>query len=300
MDQATAIATEPLTSDDWEIIVSPLLSFPKKFVDQLQEIHASHVESTLLSQVRVAKIGQEIDFWVLGRTRIRLRVGLFVNKISQFGLSNVDPVSVRPSAKDDALLLTTNTEVSISPKLHKQQLPLKSNGHSVSAKNPAENIQSTTKPEPTSKPGNSEVLRVLPSRFLQETSTTHLSSELIAFVSIGTFAKLFGSTSDGGTCFQARFKRMQGPADPTSTQSSETNPNHVAHVFKAGSSAKGKESEGIEDSGHLGSGEIYVGCSHNVIDHHIIFSALTEDIEEWDLVRYTLVSFFVPFLMTLE
>ena len=83
MDQATAIATEPLTSDDWEIIVSLSLSFPKKLVDESQEIHASHVESTLLSQVRVAKVGQEIDFWVLGRTRVRLRVGLFVNQISQ-------------------------------------------------------------------------------------------------------------------------------------------------------------------------------------------------------------------------
>jgi len=300
MDQATAIATEPLTSDDWEIIVSLLPFFSKKLVDQSQEIHASHVESTLLSQVRVAKVDQEIDFWVLGRTRVRLRVGLFVNQISQFWLADVDTVSVRPSAKDNALLLTTNTEVSISPKLHKQQLPLKWNGHSVSAKNPAENTPPSTKPEPTSKPGNSEVLRVLPSRFLQETSSTHSGSELIAFVSIGTFGKLFGSTSDGGLCFQARFKRMQGPADPTSTQSSETNSNPVAHVFKAGSSAKGKKSEGIEDSGHLGSGEIYVGCSHNVIDHHIIFSALTEDVEEWDLVRYTLVFFFVPFLMTLE
>ena len=33
-----------------------------------------HVESTLLSQVRVAKVGQEINVWVLGRTRVRLRV----------------------------------------------------------------------------------------------------------------------------------------------------------------------------------------------------------------------------------
>ena len=40
-----------------------------------QESHASHVESTLISQVRVANIGQEIDVWVLGRTRVRLRVG---------------------------------------------------------------------------------------------------------------------------------------------------------------------------------------------------------------------------------
>lgn len=40
-----------------------------------QEINASHIESILLSQVRVTKIGQEIDVWVLGRTRVRLRIG---------------------------------------------------------------------------------------------------------------------------------------------------------------------------------------------------------------------------------
>ena len=43
-----------------------------------QELHAEQVESTLLSQVRVASVGQEIDVWVLGRTRIRLRVGTYL------------------------------------------------------------------------------------------------------------------------------------------------------------------------------------------------------------------------------
>ena len=45
------------------------------YLHALQELHAEQVESTLLSQVRVASVGQEIDVWVLGRTRIRLRVG---------------------------------------------------------------------------------------------------------------------------------------------------------------------------------------------------------------------------------
>ena len=48
---------------------------PKMPLNALQELHAEQVESTLLSQVRVASVGQEIDVWVLGRTRIRLRVG---------------------------------------------------------------------------------------------------------------------------------------------------------------------------------------------------------------------------------
>ncbi|KZP06158.1 hypothetical protein FIBSPDRAFT_876758, partial [Athelia psychrophila] len=40
-------------------------------------IHAGHVEDTLLGQMRGAEMGQEIDVWVLGRTRVRFRVGAF-------------------------------------------------------------------------------------------------------------------------------------------------------------------------------------------------------------------------------
>lgn len=74
LPHAKSVGTEPLTSDDWEIIVCCVYLMTKPRLTLSQEIHASHVESTLLSQVRVAKIGQEIDVWVLGRTRVRLRV----------------------------------------------------------------------------------------------------------------------------------------------------------------------------------------------------------------------------------
>ncbi|KZV88662.1 hypothetical protein EXIGLDRAFT_772494 [Exidia glandulosa HHB12029] len=40
------------SADDWEII----------------ELHANYIEGSLLSQVRVAAVGQEVDAWVLGRT----------------------------------------------------------------------------------------------------------------------------------------------------------------------------------------------------------------------------------------
>ncbi|THH03293.1 hypothetical protein EW145_g6374 [Phellinidium pouzarii] len=81
---ATSVVTEPYSADDWEII----------------ELHAAYVEQNLLSQVRVASIGQEVDVWVFGRTRARLRV-----------------VSFEPnSTRSEAVMLSTNTEVSISPK----------------------------------------------------------------------------------------------------------------------------------------------------------------------------------------
>lgn len=94
------MGTEPLTADDWEIIVSLLYWFYRPTYHFLvQEIHASHVESTLLSQVRVAKVGQEIDVWVLGRTRVRLLVGKLYRLHPRVLLTNFpslfDPVNER-------------------------------------------------------------------------------------------------------------------------------------------------------------------------------------------------------------
>ena len=78
---AQSVSTEPVTSDDWEILVSNTILGPKVLRRiYVQELHASHVESTLLSQVRVAVVGQEIDVWVLGRTRVRLNVGKYISQ----------------------------------------------------------------------------------------------------------------------------------------------------------------------------------------------------------------------------
>ena len=72
---AKSVATEPLTPDDWEILVHEFVIAYRPITHVIsQELHAEHVESTLLSQVRVAPSNQEVDVWVLGRTRIRLRV----------------------------------------------------------------------------------------------------------------------------------------------------------------------------------------------------------------------------------
>ncbi|KZP19182.1 hypothetical protein FIBSPDRAFT_955717 [Athelia psychrophila] len=64
---------------------------------RLQEIHAGHIEGTLLGPVRVAKIGQEIS------------------SAPESAYESV--VNLDPQSKSDALLLTTDTEVHIAPKL---------------------------------------------------------------------------------------------------------------------------------------------------------------------------------------
>ncbi|GAW05575.1 AAA-domain-containing protein [Lentinula edodes] len=170
---AKSVATEPLTSDDWEII----------------EIHASHVESTLLSQVRVAKVGQEINVWVLGRTRVRLKI-----------------VSLAPQAKNDALLLSTNTEVSISPKLHANRR--------VHAKEPTVNGTADAV-VPKSIPQPFQILRVLPNHVLSKPLTAYSGSEVIGYVSSSTLAQLLPASRNVAkqhTCYKKQSPKRNLPA----------------------------------------------------------------------------------------
>jgi peroxin-1 len=57
--KARSVSVTPMSPDDWEIL----------------EQHASFLENNLLSQLRAAQKDQEINIWVLGRTKIRIRVG---------------------------------------------------------------------------------------------------------------------------------------------------------------------------------------------------------------------------------
>ncbi|WVQ96774.1 hypothetical protein IAU59_003881 [Kwoniella sp. CBS 9459] len=82
--RAKSVSVTPLTSDDWEIL----------------EQHASFLENHLLSQLRAAQKGQEIDVWVAGKTKIRIRV------------DDTDP-SCGPK---DAVLINPDTEIYVAPR----------------------------------------------------------------------------------------------------------------------------------------------------------------------------------------
>ncbi|KAK6908369.1 hypothetical protein I203_102370 [Kwoniella mangroviensis CBS 8507] len=82
--RANSVSVTPLSSDDWEIL----------------EQHASFLEDHLLSQLRAAQKGQEIDVWVMGKTKIRIRV---------------DETNPSTSTKE-AVLLNNDTEVYVAPK----------------------------------------------------------------------------------------------------------------------------------------------------------------------------------------
>ncbi|KAJ7497026.1 P-loop containing nucleoside triphosphate hydrolase protein [Mycena latifolia] len=241
---ATSVATEPLTPDDWEII----------------DIHASHVESTLLSQVRVAKTGQEIDVWVLGRTRVRLRV-----------------VLIEPESKGNALLLTTNTEVSIAPKPHSKKQLRPANGPSSGPNGVGPSTTAPPKDASVASPVISpQILRVIPPHLLGLSFPEHTGPEVLAYVSPATFLLLHPtSLGDDAVYHKTLMKRLSPPADPLAPTTAPAPP--VARVLKAGNADAGPSNGGEVE-------ELYVRGVEGVPDSHVAFFSV-QGIDEWDLVR---------------
>ncbi|KAH6914246.1 peroxisome biogenesis factor 1 [Coprinopsis sp. MPI-PUGE-AT-0042] len=250
---AQMVTTEPVTSDDWEII----------------EIHASHVESTLLSQVRVAKVGQEIDVWVLGRTRVRLVV-----------------TSVDPQSKGSALLLTTNTEVSIAPKPHKLQ-PAKAGPGNKAAGESSPQTENASPPKSTDPSDSANmVLRVLP-------NTTYAGiefpesgdSEILAYIACKALRKESSLVKEENTdrFSEALVQRLTPPVDPSSTSKGLESESQPQSISLSGGKAKGEEQE----TGRSGA-RVYFSYHEGLAANHIIFSALPDGVEEWDLVKLTL------------
>ncbi|KAI0363690.1 AAA-domain-containing protein [Pilatotrama ljubarskyi] len=260
---AKSVATEPVTSDDWEIL----------------ELHASHVESTLLSQVRVAVVGQEIDVWVLGRTRVRLNV-----------------VSLEPSTSK-ALLLTTSTEVSIAPKLRGKSKAAKAASGSQDSKKAGTltngaNGHVAPSPEKSKVPVMSRTLRLLSKRVLESAASASRTSseEPLAYVSYKTLAGL--STQPSSTsqvrAWRATVRRVQPPANPDK----EAGPASTAGqpvpriLIPNGEGSSSKASPAASGVLH---NEVTVVWSPEVPvpDGHVALQAGCDNAEDWDLVKIT-------------
>ncbi|KAG6879138.1 hypothetical protein C0992_004955 [Termitomyces sp. T32_za158] len=249
---AKSVGTEPLTSDDWDII----------------EIHASHVESTLLSQVRVVKVGQEIDVWVMGRTRVRLRV-----------------VTIDPSSKGSALLLTTNTEVSIAPKLHRSVRQKDTNTREE--KDASRDIPTSAGNEAEQK-HISHTLRLLPFGLAHVTLPDYPGPEFVGYVSPLTYQRLCPEMEheEGAyiCCAKFTFKRLPPPSEPPSSSSPVPPPPpppvpRVIVPAASGTDSSSVENDQVEDV-------IFVGSVPGIPDSHIVFPAAPRGLEDWDLVVY--------------
>ncbi|KAF9238473.1 P-loop containing nucleoside triphosphate hydrolase protein [Melanogaster broomeanus] len=253
---ASSVGTEPVTSDDWEII----------------EIHASHVESTLLSQVRVAKLGQEIDVWVLGRTRVRLTV-----------------VSLEPSTKGNAALLTTDTEVSIAPKAHSRQRA------AAPAKSTASEDNILKQPSKPSFP--EDVLRVLPIRLVDAippAATSYSRPETLAYIHPYTFSLLAGSRYPlkdhmKGVFLKLSYRVLQPPQNPLDAprngDAAAEPPEPTPQVLHPG----GKSEVSPADKTAKVSTEnvLFVGWSDKVLESHVFFPNGLEGIGDWHWIHVT-------------
>ncbi|KIO06205.1 hypothetical protein M404DRAFT_139729 [Pisolithus tinctorius Marx 270] len=235
---ASSVSTEPITPDDWDIV----------------EIHASHVESTLLSQVRVAKVGQEIDVWVLGRTRVRLKV-----------------VSVQPSTKSDAALLTTNTEVSIAPKTHQR-------GKAVARQVPTQAESKQSKLPET-------VLRILPSRLLEDISPPdqeYTETAPLAYIHPFTFSILAGTKWPSEDQHENEFVKLSYRYMPP--------PSNPLDAPQDGANAELPErsADDMLDNKPVVFPEdqfLFVGCSRKVLESHAFFPNGLQGVGDWHWVQ---------------
>jgi peroxin-1 len=270
LGQATSVATEPVSADDWEIL----------------ELHAGHVESTLLSQVRVAMVGQEINVWVLGRTRVRLQIGRFCRIVGSQLRTKASTVSLDPSTRGNALLLTSGTEVSIAPKLRKDKSRVSASPAAITEK-----VEGKTQDKETRR--RSRVLRVLPSRTLGslQPSCSALQDESIAAVGFVSRV-LLNEVAEKllyarPQAWRATVKRLPPPADPSQESNASSAPTStpaLPRVLVPQEKTAPKNIPGVVSND--GPPEILLVWSPDVTvpDGHIVFYGSTAGVEEWDHV----------------
>ncbi|GJE90322.1 PEX-1N and AAA domain-containing protein [Phanerochaete sordida] len=258
---ATTVEAEPLTADDWEIL----------------ELHAAHVEGTFLSQVRVAFIGQEIDVWVLGRTRIRLRV-----------------VSLTPSTSGKALLVTSGTELSIAPKTRGMANGTSVNGSSSKSKTGANRdtaVKTQLPAEPEKKRRRAHILRTLPTRVLSPCNPSCSSLEdgsvsAIAFVSKRLLSSLSDSPSDPPRSWRAAVTRIAGPQDPTQeTNAPAASAPQVPRILMPTDPGASKATDPVLSGAPAN--QILVAWAPEIAvpDGHIVVYGSVADLAEWDQAR---------------
>lgn len=258
-----------------------LLTIPR------QEIHASHVESTLLSQVRVAKVGQEIDVWVLGRTRVRLLVG----KLYPLGpriLLTTSSVSLTPSTRSNAALLTTDSEVSIAPKMHARQKAVGGVPSSISQ-------DATANKDPAKPSLPATVLRVLPTRIINRFSPPPASynrTEVLAYIHPYIFANLAQSRypmkEDMGDVFlRFSYRLLDPPEDPLAPRNTNANTEAqepVAQVLHPGGKSEPPVAEKTP-SNVSAEKFLIVGWSTKVLESHVYFPYGLEGARDWHWIQ---------------
>ena len=243
-------------------------------------MHADHVESTLLSQVRVAPPNQEVDVWVLGRTRIRLRVRMCIDLLSSPRYSR-HTVSFEPSSAK-AVLLANDTELSVAPKTRYQQnsekKDLNKNETPVTSPNPA------TKSHVCQRPSHSVLLRVSPASVFSYTLPVPPDLTSIGYVSetMLSIYRLDGLLPpDPQTSLVGDVKRLSPPTDPTDSNPPPPNLSAVAKVLNPSEATKRDDVTKIPNE----DGKLKLVGIDNVPEGQIIIVGGVDGVEDWDVVR---------------
>ncbi|KAI9465701.1 AAA-domain-containing protein [Lactarius psammicola] len=248
---AKSVATEPLTPDDWEIL----------------ELHADHVESTLLSQVRVAPPNQEVDVWVLGRTRIRLRV-----------------LSFEPSSAK-AVLLANDTELSVAPKTRQMQNSGKK--HLVKSETPVTSPNSPTKSPVSLRPSHSVLLRVLPASVFSYLLPSPPDLPSVGYVSemmLGVYRLDGLLPPDPNTSLVGDVKRLSPPTDPTDSNPPPPDIPAVPKVLNPSEATKRGDVTKVPKE----DGKVRLVGIDSVPGGQIIIVGGVDGVEDWDVVRVTI------------
>ncbi len=240
-------------------------------------------------------MGQEIDVWVLGRTRVRLNVGECSTSQSLFTSRITLSVSLQPST-GKALLLTNSTEVSIAPKVRAKTKQSKGSASSKGTKTTGamngSSAQETPALETAKAPKHAKTLRLLPQRFLRDlpSPAASTSGETLAFVSYRTLLSVYSQASSTQTLrgWRAVVRRL---APPVSPEKDEATTSPLAQAIPRvlvpnGESSSSKPAAGTTPA----KDEVLVMWSPDVPvpDGHIALQQPCEGAEDWDLVRYAL------------
>ncbi|BEI91794.1 uncharacterized protein CcaverHIS019_0406140 [Cutaneotrichosporon cavernicola] len=183
--KARSVSVTPLSTDDWEIL----------------EQNANYLENNLLGQLRAAQKGQEIDVWVMGRTKIRIRVDA------------TNP----PTTASSAVLVNFETEIYVAPRPRGQEAPKEAPKVMAPARANSGSGGSNSQKKPT----KGASLRVVPPKVAAQWGPAELSADdvytvgadKVAFVAPATLNKVrarLGEHQDGAPLLvNLRVKRVE-------------------------------------------------------------------------------------------
>lgn len=187
-------------------------------------------------------------------------------------------MSLDPQSRGNALLLTTNTEVSIAPKLHRESRQQPPNPQVNTTSQQA--LFSSTEKSPKLSQSLPQILRVVPPRVLPLSLPAYNGPEILGYVSAATLTKLCPEiTAQNEIYHQFHISHLHPPTDPSAPSQTTATATPVAKVLKPGDG----ENPAVEASPKKG--KVHLAPMDGIPNNHIVLPKLVDDVKEWDLVR---------------